>query len=512
MADDAGMTSTVTNHPQPPPIPQSRDGNLSPSRGSGSTRTRRGSSDTRHKQSYSIDGGPIHPEMSARAETIAFDPGLGGKHPTGLDDYFTGPVDAAKHSKLPFFMRLHGSIMPKLILPVLFVGGWATMITCISRKVHPLEVDSVLLTVLGFTISLALSFRSSTAYERYGEGRKYWAQLTLHSRMLGHLLWIHGNEREGELGKQDLLAKLSAINLILGFCQSVKYKLRHSIEYDYEDLGPLIGPLDTFAKRARGADQPASEYNREHRKKKNPFKTWGEFLGVPFASSNPQKEIKKARLAKKHHGNLPYEILNNLGSFIEESLRLKTLDNPVILGQIYTTFFNMMDAFGGCERVLQTPLPLAYNILISQITWMYILILPFQLVQPLGWVAIPGTTVAAYIILGLGTISREIEEPFGRDVNDLDLDRYCKALQYDLNVLTATPKSERDDWIYSDQNKPLWPYSTSGYNRWQGASMSQIRKALADKPTHQYKATVVEGTYPQSDVRMDEKSIHRNGV
>jgi predicted membrane chloride channel (bestrophin family) len=31
---------------------------------------------------------------------------------------------------------------------------------------------SVLLTVLGFVVALALSFRSSTAYERYSEGRK----------------------------------------------------------------------------------------------------------------------------------------------------------------------------------------------------------------------------------------------------------------------------------------------------------------------------------------------------
>lgn len=30
----------------------------------------------------------------------------------------------------------------------------------------------MLLTVLGFVVALALSFRSSTAYERYSEGRK----------------------------------------------------------------------------------------------------------------------------------------------------------------------------------------------------------------------------------------------------------------------------------------------------------------------------------------------------
>lgn len=41
-----------------------------------------------------------------------------------------------KHSKWPIFMRLHGSVMPKMILPMLLVAIWATIITCISKKVH----------------------------------------------------------------------------------------------------------------------------------------------------------------------------------------------------------------------------------------------------------------------------------------------------------------------------------------------------------------------------------------
>lgn len=55
-----------------------------------------------------------------------------------IDDYFAGPRDMQKHSKLPLFMRIHGSVMPKMILPLTFVGAWATAITCISERVHTL--------------------------------------------------------------------------------------------------------------------------------------------------------------------------------------------------------------------------------------------------------------------------------------------------------------------------------------------------------------------------------------
>lgn len=45
----------------------------------------------------------------------------------------------------------------------------------------------------------------------------------------------------------------------------------------------------------------------------------------------------------------------------------------------------------GTERVLDTPLPIAYTIAISQIAWIYVLVLPFQLYTTLQWVTIPGS-------------------------------------------------------------------------------------------------------------------------
>lgn len=84
----------------------------------------------------------------------------------------SGPLDPTLHSRLPHFLRMHGSILPVMILPLLFVAVWATTITVASQYGYPLEVKPRLLTVLGFVVGLSLSFRSATAYERYIEGRK----------------------------------------------------------------------------------------------------------------------------------------------------------------------------------------------------------------------------------------------------------------------------------------------------------------------------------------------------
>ena len=61
---------------------------------------------------------------------------------------------------------------------------------------------------------------------------------------------MHVDEREGELGKQDLLAKLTAINLIVAFAVAMKHELRFEPFVHYEDLHSLVAHLDTFAKEA----------------------------------------------------------------------------------------------------------------------------------------------------------------------------------------------------------------------------------------------------------------------
>jgi predicted membrane chloride channel (bestrophin family) len=48
----------------------------------------------------------------------------------------------------------------------------------------------------------------STNVLRWADGRKYWSQLIQASRNLARTIWINTGEREGELGKKDLLRKL----------------------------------------------------------------------------------------------------------------------------------------------------------------------------------------------------------------------------------------------------------------------------------------------------------------
>lgn len=390
-----------------------------------------------------------------------------------LLDYFTGPRDIHRYSKWPLFMRMHGSILPRMIVPLALVGTWSTIITVIYQYVWNIGVSPVLLTMTGFVIGMSLGFRSTTAYERYMDGRKYWAQLHLTSRNLSRIIWIHVQERHkesAELGRSDVLHKLGALNLINAFAVALKHRLRFEPSVEYPDLAPLVAHLDTFA---GNADQSKLQH-RKHSK----LRSLGEYLGLPFAQSNPSKLVHES---KENLGNTPLEILNYLADYLEVVIQNKTLSVGGHQGQYLTQLGSLAEVLTGTERVVSTPLPVAYSISIAQITWAWVTVLPFQLVQPLGWATIPGAMAGAYMVLGLAQIGHELEDPFGHDVNDLPLDHYCQEIANDIDALTSAPPPDCERWLVARDAHVLHPVNPAGYKYWAQRSMPEIRAALRAK-------------------------------
>ena len=431
-------------------------------------------SSTNEKRLHSLEI-PLDQVRSPPSPAVGINPALFRKQTSlDLDDYFTGPRDIQKHSKWPLMMQMHGSIMPKLIIPLVAIAAWSTAITLIHKKVHNISVDSVLLTILGFVVGLSLSFRSSTAYERYAEGRRYWSILTLASQTMGRVLWIHGKDVEGQDPRESILKKIGAMNLVVAFSVALKHALRFEPYSAYPDMEHLIGHLNTFAKEATAADPDCVSL-----KKKNMFKAVGEYLGVSFAQSNPRKALKKT---DKPLGNLPLEILNHLAITVDRMVASGQLDIPMQQTLAYNQLVAMNDCMTGCDRVLNTPLPIAYTIAISQITFIYVFVLPFQLVDKLDWITIPATIVAAYIIFGLLFIGQEIENPFGQDVNDLPLEVYCDQIAADLDVIASHDKREPDTFLLSHNSMPLYPVSTASPNAWMKRSDEKLRQVIKEKP------------------------------
>ncbi|MGM9454710.1 bestrophin family ion channel [Legionella bozemanae] len=89
---------------------------------------------------------------------------------------------------------------------------------------------------------------------------------------------------------------------------------------------------------------------------------------------------------------------------------------------------NLIDMTGGCERIANTPVPPAFAFFVKQAMLFYAIMFPFGWVDTFGFLIIPMMVMIVYILLGLEMLSEELEEPFGKDDNDLPLGVIAKNI------------------------------------------------------------------------------------
>lgn len=99
----------------------------------------------------------------------------------------------------------------------------------------------------------------------------------------------------------------------------------------------------------------------------------------------------------------------------------------------------LLDVCGGCERIARTPIVRSYRIFARQCTVLFLLTFPWGIANDFGWWTIPMTTISAYFMLGMEIVAEDVEDPFGLDEDDLDLEGLCVTIERSVNeILGAT--------------------------------------------------------------------------
>lgn len=88
-----------------------------------------------------------------------------------------------------------------------------------------------------------------------------------------------------------------------------------------------------------------------------------------------------------------------------------------------------LDICGGCERIRKTLVVRSYRRFARQCVALYLISFPWGIVDSFRWWTIPLTMIVTYFMLGLETVAEHVEEPFGYDEDDLDLDGLCETIQ-----------------------------------------------------------------------------------
>ncbi|HRH68575.1 MAG TPA: bestrophin family ion channel [Flavobacteriales bacterium] len=272
-------------------------------------------------------------------------------------------------------LALHKSDTFRKLVPALFaMGGYAAAVWYLEVRYLHLSKASLITNVpvmhglLGFAISMLLVFRTNTAYDRWWEGRKLWGQLVNASRNLAVKLSVI-------LARDDASARDFFTRLIGLFPRELKQHLQ---------LEKTRLALD---------EAPHPEIPDFDRSKHVPAQI---------------VQLMQQRLFR----------LQRDGKLSGEEL--------IVLNSEMVQF---LDICGACERIKNTPIPYSYSSFIKKFILIYVLSLPFGLSITLGVLSIPVVVLVFYVMASLELIAEEIEDPFGKDDNDLPMERLSSIIQ-----------------------------------------------------------------------------------
>lgn len=272
------------------------------------------------------------------------------------------------HNWVQILTTLKGSIAKRIALRVFLITVFASIIVLIEKSYPDTfkYVSSTPFTLLGLSLSIFMSFRNSSCYDRWWEGRKMWGEIIIQTRAFC---------RES-IAISDHKAREEMLFMLCAFAHSLNAKLK-------------------------GNDE---------------LKAAQEWL--------PKEEFKLV-------DNLADTILSKVGAKCSQLSSDNTITEWRYIA-LEQRLIGLSEAQANCERIKNTPLPFAYTLLLHRTTFIFCLLLPFAMAEPLGWLAPFMTTIVSYTFFGLDAIGNELEDPFGNDVNDLPTDSMVRIIERDV--------------------------------------------------------------------------------
>jgi len=98
----------------------------------------------------------------------------------------------------------------------------------------------------------------------------------------------------------------------------------------------------------------------------------------------------------------------------------------------------LLEICGGCERIRNTPIATSYRVFLNHALAIYLLTLPWGIVNELRMWTIPIVFFTSYFIVAAEGIAEHVEQPFVADGDGLDLDAICKAIEDSVGEIFAT--------------------------------------------------------------------------
>jgi putative membrane protein len=288
----------------------------------------------------------------------------------------------SRPSGLRLFFIVRGSILQQIWKVLLVNIIIAILVTINHGDLFALKITltAIPFTLIGLPLAIFLGFRNNAAYDRYWEGRRRWGEIVADSQNLARQclnLVKHNEPLQLSRWLDDM--RIRMIYRTIAYAHALRHLLRNT------DASAELRPLLT-----------ANE--------------WAKLDTV---------------------NNIPNYLLNQMALDLRTSLDENRIEN-CLAANMDNTLSSFMSAAAACERIKSTPIPFSYTLMLHRTAYLYCFLLPFGLVDSIGFMTPFVVGIVAYTFFGLDTLGDEIEEPFGASPNDLALNAICRTIEINM--------------------------------------------------------------------------------
>ena len=271
--------------------------------------------------------------------------------------------------------------MPEILGKIIGIALLSVIVLLVNQYAVTLPQISIgAMGIFGVALSLFLGFRNNAAYDRWWEARKLWGSMIADVRNLGrHMCLFVGKGPDRE---HILSYAVAFAHLHRGYLRNVEVR---------GDIVAWIGE---------------------------------EKSATMIASKNPADAALRA-MADQIRELIEKDAISGFGQMT-----------------ISHTLSSLALAQAGCERIVTTPLPLVYSLLVRRTTYLYCGLLPFALIESTSWFAPVFAAVVAYVFFGLQAVTNQLELPFRNVQNGLPLDAMCRVIEISVSEALDRPAPE----------------------------------------------------------------------
>jgi putative membrane protein len=276
------------------------------------------------------------------------------------------------------------------------------------------------LSVIGIAVAFYIGFKNSQSYDRFWEGRKIWGGIVNYSRTWANnvLSFVDDGPETKKILIYRHLAWVNALRIQLRQPTAFSIKENRSVEALFDRHGernPVCDDLDQFLSEDEIADLETRQNVATH-------------------------------LVKLQALHLKELLLQG---------KITEFDKQVF----HNNMEELYNLQGRCERIKNTPFPRQYAYFSTLFCWIFILLLPFGLLDVFenklaefasdfhAWfvfLMIPFSVLISWIFITMEKVGSNSEDPFEGRINDVPMTALCRTIEIDLkDMLDESPLPEK---------------------------------------------------------------------